>query len=101
MTLYEMHTHPPAPSATGTAPDRPQTLRRPIPSGGGLVWDRKTLAARNLSGLTVEQLDCVPASVVYLDATHARVSHRLGKDHENVTLTARRLVLRGLTVILG
>ena len=98
MTLYQRHGDALMTAATDTAPDSPRASRRSIPSGGGLVWDRKTLEARNLSGLTVEQLFCVPASVEYLPDARAVVRHRLGKDHENATLTARRLVLRGFTI---
>lgn len=92
MTMYEVHTPLPE-RPVGDAPPWPQ-------SSAAIRRDRLADARTDPRTLSLTGQDRIPARVEYIDATHARVSHPLGVDHENVTLTVRRLVLRGLTVTL-
>ena len=101
MTDIELCTRTPDGNLSHDTTSSPPTRSQTYPAGGGLLWAAKTLATRNLSGLTVEQLDCVPASVEYLHGNRAVVRHRLGAAHPNYLLTISRLARKGVTVILN
>ena len=95
MTMYPMHTRPPAPSTGDTAAEK---FWGSWPAPARIARERAAIARVNELALSEYDRDRVPAVCEYLDATHARASHPLGVDHPNCQLLIARLLKRNFTV---